>query len=168
MKGDTLEVVNHHPILGVELNDSLLLNNHIYTTIHFFFWKSLFGFLKKEKILSIKSERKSSNWFSLTKSTISIKHLEPKRNKWKQVQRHDARRATNQPYNSASVSKMTIKLEWPRFKHRWSDVNNIYKVVNCASKLSFFHRRSLVYLKNSQHTKSGYSGIFRIYNQDRK
>lgn len=49
MKGDTLEVVNHHPILGVELNDSLLLNNHIYTTIHFFFLKKPFRVFEKGK-----------------------------------------------------------------------------------------------------------------------
>jgi len=29
MKGDSLEIVNHHPYLGVELSDTLKFNHHI-------------------------------------------------------------------------------------------------------------------------------------------
>ena len=31
MKGETLEIVSHHPYLGVELSDNLKFNDHIDT-----------------------------------------------------------------------------------------------------------------------------------------
>ena len=44
MKGETLEIVSHHPYLGVELNDNLKFNDHIDTITK---KSSTLGFLKR-------------------------------------------------------------------------------------------------------------------------
>ena len=139
MKGEILEIVSHHPYLGVEFSDNLKFNDHIDNITKNS--SSTLGFLKrnlkycppkvKEKAYSSlvrpKLEYASPIWNPTQKT--QIKQIE-------QVQRNAARWVMNQPYNPhnpSSVTDMIAKLNWPSLQQRrvWADVTLMYKVVNC-------------------------------------
>ena len=139
MKGETLEIVSHHPYLGVEFSDNLEFNDHIDTITKKS--SSTLGFLKRNlkycppkvkerayaSLVRPKLEYASPIWNPTQKT--QVKQLE-------QVQRNAARWVTNQPYNPhnrTSVTEMINSLKWPSLQQRrvWADVTLMYKVVNC-------------------------------------
>ena len=138
MKGEPLEIVHHHPYLGVELSDSLKYHLHIDNICKKA--SSVLGFLKRN-LKHCPPKVKERAYQSLVRPMVEyatpiwnpqqktqIKQVE-------QIQRNTARFVKNQPYNPEkpdSVTSMVQNLNWNTLEQRRSmaDVTLMYKVVH--------------------------------------
>ena len=138
MKGQTLETVQHHPYLGVELSDNMKFNLHINNISKKA--SSVLGFLKRnlkhcpqkikerayQSLVRPKLENVSSVWNPQQKT--QIKQLP-------QFQRNAARFVCNKPFNPnkpESVTAMMNNLNWTSLYQRrlHADVTFMYKSIN--------------------------------------
>ena len=138
MKNKTLEVVTHHPYLGVELTDNMKYNQHIDSITSKA--SRVLGFVKhnlrhcpkivKERayqtLVHPKLEYCSPIWNP--QQVTQIKQIE-------QFQRNAACFVLNRPFNRqnpTSVTTMLQQLNWPTLEDhlRASDLILMYKVVN--------------------------------------
>ena len=138
MKNQSLQVVKHHPYLGVELSDNMKYNLHIDSITSKA--SRVFGFVKRnlrhcpkvvkerayQSLVSPKLEYSSTTW--------NPQQVTQKR-QIEQVQRNAACFVSNKPFNyqnPASVTSMIQQLNWPTLEaqRRSSDLVSMYKVVH--------------------------------------
>ena len=103
MKGEPLEIVHHHPYLGVELSDSLKYHLHIDNICKKA--ASVLGFLKRNlKQCSPKLKERAYQSLVRPKVEYAIPIWNPQQKtqikQVEQIQRNTARFVKNQPYNS--------------------------------------------------------------------
>ena len=117
MKGESLEIVNHHPYLGVELSDSL--NYHLHIDNICKKASSVLGFLK-QNLKHFPPKVKERAYRSLVRPKVEyatpiwnpqqktqIKQVE-------QIQQNAARFVKNQPYNPEKPDSVTSILNGPK------------------------------------------------------
>jgi hypothetical protein len=138
MKGKQLEIVKHHPYLGVELSDNMKYNMHIDNMTSKA--SRVLGFLKRnlkhcpktvkerayQSLVRPKVEYSSIIWNPQQKT--QIKQIE-------QIQRNAARFVMKKPFNyknPGSVTTLIQQLNWPTLEQRRYSVDLVYmyKVVH--------------------------------------
>ena len=162
MKGETLELVDTHPYLGVELQHSLKYNDHIDNITNKA--SSVLGFLRRnlrycppkvkenayKSLVRPKLEYSSPIWNPGHKS--QIKQLE-------QIQRNAARWVTNKPYNwqnPTSSTQIVTDLQWPTLEQRrtWADATLMYKVVHCLVAIPITYHPPLATIRSTRGSHS--------------
>ena len=138
MKGEPLEIVDHHPYLGVELSNNLKYNLHVDNICKKA--SSVLGFLKRN-LRHCPPKVKERAYQSLVRpkleyaTPIWIPQQKTQQKQVEQVQRKAARFVNNKPYNPErpdSVTSMIQEMKWNTLEQRriWTDVTLMYKVVN--------------------------------------
>ena len=138
MKGQTLEVVKHHPYLGIELSDNMKYNIHIDNITSNA--SRVLGFLKRN-LKHCPQKVKERAYHSLVRpkveysSTIWNPQYKTQVKQIEQVQRNAARFVLNKPYNRqnpSSVTPMLQQLNWSSLEQRRNNFDLIfmYKIVH--------------------------------------
>ena len=138
MKGHDLEVVQHHPYLGVELNNNMKFNLHINNISNKA--SRVLGFLKRN-LKHCPQSIKERAYQSLVRpklenaSTVWNRQQQSQMKQLEQIQRTAARFVCNRPFNPQkpdSVSSMIQNLNWQPLQVRRikSDVTFMYKTLN--------------------------------------
>lgn len=147
MKGQTLEIVDHQPYLGVELSSNLKYNLHIDQSCKKA--SRALGFLKRN-LKHCPPSVKERAYTSLVRpkleycSTIWNPHTSRNINKLESVQKNAARFVLNKPLDykkPESSSQMVKQLNWETLQQRrnTSDVILMYKIVHHLIAVPVYH-----------------------------
>ena len=147
MKGQILDLVDHHPYLGVELSNDMKYNRHIDQTTSKA--SKVLGFLKRN-LRHCPSRIKERAYTSLVRpkleycSTIWNPHTASNINKIEAVQKNAARFVLNKPLDykkPESVTAMVEQLNWETLEQRRKIADNIlmYKVVHHLIAVPIYH-----------------------------
>lgn len=160
MKGEPLEIVNHHPYLGVELSDNLKYNIHIDNICKKA--SSVLGFLKRN-FRHCPSKVKERAYHSLVRP--KLEYATPiwnpiqnnKKKQIEQVQRNAARFVKNKPYNlekPESVTSLIQEMKWNTLEQRriWTDATLMYKVVNQLIAIPTIYLPSLATVRGTRNS----------------
>lgn len=162
MKGETLEIVHHHPYLGLELSDTLKYNLHKdyickkASSTLCFIKRNLRHCPPKVKerayqtLVRPKLEYASTIWNPQQKT--QIKQIE-------QVQRNAARFVINKPYNPEqpeSVTSMLKELKWNTLEHSRAnaDVILMYNIVYHLIAIPAIYQPPLASLRSTRNSHS--------------
>ncbi len=122
MKGTSLEIVSHHPYLGLDFTNDLSWNRHIDTITKK--GKSVLGVLRRNLTKGTPQHVRETAYSSMVRphleynSTVWDPSQDYQVKKMEAIQNNAARFVTNRYGRDESVTKMKKELNWPSLQER--------------------------------------------------